>query len=130
MKTPKLETPMMTLSAPSFSTAFSTTKRHLLLSAVIIGPLALLILAVQAGEKKKLDPSTIYGRIQFVKTFPDYKVKAVKSFPDLKVQVVKSFPGPGKWQIVDTFPNFKIQLVESFPDFTVEFADGIPEQAK
>ena len=95
----------------------------------VLGLFATLQIMVVAGEKK-VDPATVHGRIQIVKSFPDYKVKAVKSFPDLKVQVVKSFPGPGKWMIVDSFPDFKIQLVESFPDFTVEFADGIPEQAK
>ena len=105
-------------------------KRHFLFPVVICGLLALLIFAVQAEEKKKLDPSKIYGRIQFVKTYPDFKVKAVKSAPDLKVKIVKSLPGSGEWLIVDTFPDFKIQLVETFPDFTVEFADGVPEQAK
>ncbi len=81
-------------------------------------------------KKEKLDPSKVHGKIQFVKSFPDYKVKAVTSFPDLKVKIVKSLPGAGEWQIVDSFPNFKIQLVDSFPDFTVEFADGIPVGAK
>lgn len=85
---------------------------------------------IQARAEKKVDPSKVYGRIQFVKSFPDYKVKAVTSFPDLKVKIVKSLPGSGEWQIVDTFPDFKIQMVNTFPDFTVEFADGVPEQAK
>jgi len=88
------------------------------------------ILKVRAEEKKKLDPSKIYGRIQFVKSFPDYKVKSVTSFPDLKVKVVKTLPGPGEWEIVNSFPDYKIQIVNSFPDFTVEFADGLPEQAR
>ncbi len=54
-------------------------KRHLLPLLAIATTLAALVLAVQAAPKKakKLDPSTIHGRIQFVKSFPDYKVKAV-----------------------------------------------------
>lgn len=107
-------------------------KRHLLPLLAIATTLAALMLGVQAAPKKerKLDPSTIHGRIQFVKSFPDYKVKAVTSFPDLKVKVVKSLPGAGEWQIVESFPDYKIQMVQSFPDFTVEFVDGVPDQAK
>src|SRR6188768_3960802 len=50
----------------------------------------LIILAVRAGDKK-VDVSKVHGRIQYVKSFPDYKVQAVTSFPDLRVQVVESF---------------------------------------
>jgi hypothetical protein len=65
-------------------------KRATLIMAV------LLALPVRAGDKK-VDVSKIHGRIQFVQSFPDYKVQAVTSFPDLRVQIVKSFPdSPGK----------------------------------
>jgi len=48
----------------------------------------------------------VYGKIQVVQAFPDFKVKVVTSFPDLKVQKVTSFPdAPGKWQLVDSFPG-------------------------
>lgn len=48
----------------------------------------------------------MYGKIQVVQAFPDFKVKVVTSFPDLKVQKVTSFPdAPGKWQLVDSFPG-------------------------
>ncbi|HSH96469.1 MAG TPA: hypothetical protein VK968_20135 [Roseimicrobium sp.] len=104
-------------------------KLFFLALVIVIAGLAC-VFKLQAAEKKKLDPSKIYGRIQFVKSFPDYKVKAVTSFPDLKVKVVKSLPGPGEWEIVNSFPDYKIQMVNSFPDFTVEFADGVPDQAK
>jgi len=69
----------------------------------------------------------IHGRIQFVDSFPDYKVKVVTSFPDLRVQKVKSFPDKaGKWQIVTSFPDYKIQLVDSFPDFTIQYVTSFP----
>ena len=88
--------------------------------------LALLILAVRASDKK-VNVSKVHGRIQYVKSFPDYKVKAVTSFPDLRVQIVESFPtSPGQWQIVDSFPDYKIEMVESFPDFTVQFVSSFP----
>lgn len=88
--------------------------------------LALLLLAVRAGDKK-VNVSKVHGRIQYVKSFPDYKVKAVTSFPDLRVQIVESFPtSPGQWQIVDSFPDYKIEIVESFPDFTVQFVSSFP----
>lgn len=99
---------------------------------LLTATLFILGIACRAAPKKpaKLDPSKIYGRIQFVKSFPDYKVKAVTSFPDLQVKVVKSLPRSGEWQIVDSFPDYKIQLVSSFPDFTVEFKDGVPDEAR
>ena len=74
-----------------------------------------------------VDVSKIYGKIQIVKSFPDYKVQVVNSFPDLKVQVVNSFPDkPGKWQMVNSFPDFKIQLVDSFPDFKIKYVSSFP----
>ncbi len=74
-----------------------------------------------------LDLSRIYGRIQYVDHFPDYKVQVVDHFPDLKVQVVEHFPnGPGKWEIVEHFPDYKIQLVDHFPDFKIKYVDSFP----
>jgi hypothetical protein len=91
---------------------------------------AALIHVLRAGEKK-VDVSKIHGRIQFVQSFPDYKVQAVTSFPDLRVQIVKSFPdSPGKWQIVESFPDYKIEMVNSFPDFTIQFVKSFPGPAK
>ena len=97
---------------------------------VLAATVALLLPGARAGEKK-LNVSKIHGRIQYVQSFPDYKVQAVTSFPDLRVQIVTSFPSsPGQWQIVDSFPDYKIQMVESFPDFTVQFVSSFPGQAK
>ncbi len=75
----------------------------------------------------KADLATIYGKIQVVDSFPDYKVKVVEAFPDLKVQIVDAFPNsPGKWQYVEALPDFKIRFVESFPDFSVQFVTAFP----
>jgi hypothetical protein len=63
--------------------------------------------SVRAGDKK-VDVAKVHGRIQYVNSFPDYKVQAVTSFADLHVQIVTSFPDkPGQWQIVDSFPITK-----------------------
>jgi hypothetical protein len=64
-------------------------------SLAIAALLALLILAVRAGDKK-LNVSKVHGRIQYVKSFPDYKAKEVKSFPDLKVENHAEFPERGR----------------------------------
>jgi len=78
-------------------------------------------------EMSKPDLSKIHGKIQFVTSFPDYKVKVVNSFPDLKVQKVTSFPdSAGKWEIVTSFPDYKIQIVDSFPDFKIEYVTSFP----
>ncbi len=105
-------------------------KRDSVLLFAIAAVLALVVSALpvssRAGEGKP-DVSKIHGRIQFVSSFPDYKVQVVNSFADLRVQIVESFPDkPGRWQIVESFPDYKIQLVNAFPDFTVEYVKSFP----
>ena len=89
------------------------------------------LMAGKDGKGTKPPVGKIHGRIQFVDSFPDFKVQQVSAFPDLRVQKVTAFPaGPGQWQIVDSFPDFKIQMVEAFPDFTVQFVDSFPGVGK
>ena len=74
------------------------------------------------AKPASIDASKVFGRIQFVNSFPDYKVQVVDSFQDILITKVDSCPdAKGKWQIVDSFPDFKIQLVDSFPDFTIKY---------
>ena len=69
----------------------------------------------------------LYGKVQVVKSFPDFKVQLVTSFPDLRVMNVKSFPDScGKWQFVTDFPDFTVAYVDAFPDFTVELVESFP----
>jgi len=69
----------------------------------------------------------LYGKVQFVDSFPDITVQIVQSFPDLKVTFVTSFPDDcGEWQIVDSFPDIKIKIVDSFPDVKVKFVETFP----
>lgn len=69
----------------------------------------------------------LFGKIQFVESFPDVKVEEVTSFPDIKVEMVSSFPSsPGKWQRVDSFPDFKVQVVSSFPDYKIQYVQSFP----
>jgi hypothetical protein len=69
----------------------------------------------------------LWGKVQIVNSFPDFKVEKVTSFPDLKVQEVSSFPDKcGKWQFVTSFPDFKIQYVKSFPDFKIQKVQSFP----
>lgn len=97
-------------------------RRHLLqcMSIFALCPQAVL-------AKDKPDLSTIFGKVKWVTSFPDYKVQVVSSFPDLKVKLVTSFADKvGLWQIVESFPDFKIQQVDSFPDFKIQFVDSFP----
>jgi hypothetical protein len=87
----------------------------------------LVVLPLAAHAADPVDVSRIHGKIQFVTSFPDYKVKIVESFADLHVKVVTSFPDDaGEWQVVESFPDFKIQLVDSFPDFTIRYVESFP----
>jgi hypothetical protein len=91
-----------------------------------------LALPASAGRQRSAgEVARVYGKIQFVTSFPDYQVQVVGSFPDLKVQRVAAFPdAPGKWQIVESFPDFKIQIVESFPDFKIQYVESFPGPAR
>ena len=53
----------------------------------------------------------IFGRIQLVDTFADYRVEVVDAFADLRVKKVDaSADGAGLWHVVDAFPDFRIQI--------------------
>ncbi len=92
-----------------------------------LGILAALLFSGASQAAEKPDVGKIFGKIQIVDSFPDYKVKIVDSFADLHVQVVTSFPdAPGKWKMVDSFPAYKIQFVDSFPDFTIKYVESFP----
>lgn len=85
---------------------------------------------VSAEAKLKnctLNGKALYGRVQVVKSFPDFKVQIVESFADLHVLRVKSFPDScGKWEFVNSFPDFTIEYVDGFPDFTITFVESFP----
>lgn len=69
----------------------------------------------------------LFGKIQFVESFPDLTVRVVDSFPDLKVKIVDSFADDcGEWQIVDSFPDVKVKIVESFADIKIKFVESFP----
>ncbi len=75
----------------------------------------------------KLDDLKLFGKVQFVESFPDIKVQFVESFPDLKVKFVESFPDEcGEWQVVNSFPDIKIQIVNSFPDLKIKAVENFP----
>jgi hypothetical protein len=92
-----------------------------------IASLAALCFSSQSKASPSTDVSKIFGKIAFVDSFPDFKVKVVSSFPDLKVQMVSSFADkPGLWQKVSSSPDYKIQIVDSFPDFTIQYVQSFP----
>lgn len=69
----------------------------------------------------------LYGKVKFVKNFPDIKVKFVENFPDINVKFVENFPDEcGRWEVVENFPDFTIQVVENFPDIEVKVVNNFP----
>jgi hypothetical protein len=77
---------------------------------------------------EKPDVSKIYGRIQYVESFPHYRVQVVDGMADLDVQEVESLPnGPGLWQVVDEFPDYRIQIVDALSDFEIRFINRFPD---
>ncbi|KHT34633.1 hypothetical protein [Pectobacterium carotovorum] len=74
-----------------------------------------------------VDVSKVYGRIQIVDSFPDYRVQIVSAHERLRVQEVTAFANrAGEWEIVDSFPDFKIQIVDIHPDFKVRLIEHFP----
>lgn len=69
----------------------------------------------------------LYGRVQFVDAFEDFRIQFVDNFPDIKVKFVDYNPTKcGEWRIVTTFPDFKVKIVDQFPDFKVRQVDAFP----
>lgn len=69
----------------------------------------------------------LYGKVQFVDSFPDLKIEYVSSFSDIDVEFVSSFADScGKWEVVDSFPDIKVQVVTSFPDLKVKKVKSFP----
>ena len=79
------------------------------------------------GADCTLKGKALYGRVQVVDVFPDFRVQVVNSFPDLRVQQVDVFADRcGRWQFVDAFPDFRVQFVDSFPDLRIQYVDAFP----
>ncbi len=103
---------------------------HLILNLLFL--LSASITFAQSEDEINEDDCTyngfaLYGKIQFVESFPDITIKVVESFPDLEVKIVDSFPDDcGEWQIVDSFPDIKVKIVESFPDIKIKFVESFP----
>lgn len=103
-----------------------------LLSTLVLFFLITVISFAQSEDEINEDECTfngikLYGKIQFVESFPDITIKVVESFSDLEVKIVDSFPDDcGEWQIVDSFPDIKIKIVESFPDIEIKFVESFP----
>ena len=97
--------------------------------AVIIATLTLTLSHVGGANTApaKPDVKKIFGRIQYVTVFPDYKVEVVSALEDLRVQEVTALANSaGKWQIVTALPDFKIQKVTAFADFKISFVNALP----
>ncbi|GET44173.1 hypothetical protein MiSe_89990 [Microseira wollei NIES-4236] len=69
----------------------------------------------------------LYGRVKFVESFQDIKVKVVTTSPDLRVKMVtNSTTRCGEWAIVEFLPNLKVQFVETLPDIEIQFVEDNP----
>ncbi|PJZ69256.1 hypothetical protein CH373_14505 [Leptospira perolatii] len=98
--------------------------------STILAILLFTVLGLQAGSVGSdctMKGKKLYGKVQFVTSFPDIKAQVVTSFPDLKVQKVTSFPDScGKWEEVTSFPDIKVQIVDSFPDIKIQYVNSFP----
>src|SRR5262245_8432759 len=69
----------------------------------------------------------LYGKIEFVDSFPDLKIREVTALPDFKVEMVSSLPSRcGEWQEVTSLPTLRVKRVTAFEDLEVEFVTAFP----
>ena len=119
-------------TAGRFAGMTSTMKRSTFYITTILILFAINFSFAQSEDEFNEDECTfngtqLFGKIQFVESFPDLTVQVVESFPDLKVKTVDSFPDDcGEWQIVDSFPDVKVKIVESFADIKIKFVESFP----
>ena len=67
--------------------------------------------AGKVGDDCTFKGKKLYGKVQYVDSFPDLKIKFVDSFPDLEVEKVTSSPSKcGQWQIVNSFADLKVKV--------------------
>lgn len=60
--------------------------------SLLILTLALGLNAADISKDCIFKGKKLYGKVQVVNAFPDFKVQVVEAFPDLKVQEVNAFP--------------------------------------
>jgi hypothetical protein len=69
----------------------------------------------------------LYGKVQVVNSFADFKVEVVTSFEDLKVEkVITTAFKCGQWEFVNTQPDFTIEYVTIAADFKIRFDNSFP----
>jgi len=66
----------------------------------------------------------VFGKIEFVESGENYKVKILDKGSDLKIRLV-SFEAnsKGKWELVNSGANYKLKIVDFGEDFSVEEVD-------
>ncbi|MFO0600589.1 MAG: hypothetical protein U0228_35100 [Myxococcaceae bacterium] len=69
----------------------------------------------------------LYGKVQYVDSFPDVKIREVTALPDLKVLKVSALPSRcGEWEEVTSFPVLRVKVVTSLEDLQVEYVTSFP----
>lgn len=69
----------------------------------------------------------LYGKIEFVDSFPDLKIREVTALADLKVEMVSALPSRcGQWEEVTSLPHLRVKRVTSFEDLSVRFVTAFP----
>lgn len=69
----------------------------------------------------------LYGKIEYVTSFPDVKVRVVTALPDLRVKTVSSLATScGEWREVSSLPDLRVKLVDSFEDLEIEYVTSFP----
>lgn len=78
-------------------------------------------------EKCTYNGIPLYGKVQIVEHFADFKIEIVEYFADIHVDTTQHFPNEcGEWQLVEHFPDFTIQIVDNFGDFTIKYVEQFP----
>lgn len=85
------------------------------------------ILLFSFMNNNQINPCDLYGKVKFVSSHADYKVRIVNHHGRLRVKYMKNFADdPGEWQPVIFGEKFRVQIVRSGEDFTIQKVDNFP----
>ncbi len=81
------------------------------------------------ASKNKAAAARCFGRIQFVNSGEDFRVKIIAvGIADLDVKLTPGVANkPGEWKIVDSAADYRVKIIsDGVPDFTIRFTNSIP----
>lgn len=102
-------------------------KKLLVVAFAFVSVAAFAVTGSSDSARRKALARGLYGRIQFVSSGEDYKVRFVtRGFEDLRVRyVLGDATKPGQWRIVSFDGDFRVRVVDTpFEDLKIRIVES------